>query len=106
MISSIQENQKLYLPVVLSVVLLLAAFLHSLMIDDLELYRKLVFIIVEMVLMIGSFIGLLVLVISSIRYLATKRWEELLHSTVSFFIALALIAAAMKVDAPTLVYMT
>ena len=106
MIGAIKEHQTLYIPVVLGVGLLLSAFLHSLMIDDIDMYRESIFIVLEMVLLIGSFAGLLALVIFSIRFLVTRRWAKLLHSTVSILVTLTLIAAAMKVDAPTLVYMT
>ena len=106
MTASIKEHQTLYIPVGLGLAALLVAYLHSLMMDDIEKYRESVLIVLEFGLVIGSFGGMLALVLSSIGYLVARKWAKLLHSTASFLITLALVVAALRVDAPTLIYMT
>ena len=101
-----KENWKLYIPVLISLVLIISAFFHIQLIANIENYRQSYLINIEFISLIISFITVLISSAFSIVFIIKKQYGKLFHSLAGIILTLIIISIAMSVDSPTLLYMT
>ena len=99
-----KENWKLYIPVLISLILMVSAFFHNQMIDNHNNYRESYLINIEFISLIASFISILVIAGFSLFSLFKKAYGKLLHIILSIILTLIIINIAMSLDSPTLIY--
>ena len=103
---NVKGKVKLYFPALMATFLLVGAYFHSLMIEDVNRYKESWLIDVEFLLLLLSTIGVFVLGLTVIILLSKRSWKMALHGLVSLLITIVLIVTSMAVDEATLVYMT
>ena len=86
--------------------LILSATMHVMQLDDLNAYRRSWWIGVEFLSLIGSFCLVVVFFFRAIYLLVRKRYVRAIVSLTMCLVMLVAAIVAMRIDAPTLIYMT